>query len=376
MNRKKYYKLITLAIVILSLIGCSKKDPQSMIKKVEKLGYSKEIQSQESKKRILSQSCLQLIQKIELDRLDVPITYASDIENDPQGNVYILDFKYVRIHKISSNDGYKTFNQKVFGNGRGQGPGEFTRITDFKVREDKVYIANKGSLSILIYSTEGKYLREVHINHEKKKPIYKFTFYKTGFLAWSNYKPGNIFHILNSNGEVEKSFGDFIDKSVPWSVLYHDSSISAPISDDTFYFFPYYLGYAVKYRGDKFLFCKETIDGLKTPLPKIKKMVDKSIVISLGKKRFSTVQTNAINSEFILIKASDRHKKISYWDLYTVDDFDYILTLRVNPWSYDYTFFKNYLFVVDKDYLSVYKTELLFKEARKIVSNKTKSQSE
>ncbi len=98
------------------------------------------------------------------------------------------------------------FNEKgkfvaKIGN-KGQGPGEYPLIEDFDADKEWVYIL--ASEKILVYKTNGKFLREIPVVNVKSG---KFRRVKNGFLVASrtSLADGNVLAYINDEGQFIKT---------------------------------------------------------------------------------------------------------------------------------------------------------------------------
>lgn len=89
------------------------------------------------------------------DTTDV-IRSISAIETDDDGNIYVLDRRRGSVFKYSSDGNF----DKVFGK-RGNGPGEMTAPMEMLSSEDTVYIADRRLRKIIVFNTEGEYIRDI-----------------------------------------------------------------------------------------------------------------------------------------------------------------------------------------------------------------------
>jgi hypothetical protein len=70
-----------------------------------------------------------------------------------------VDFSEFLIHRFSPSFDWQNFEHSFFGEGRGQGPSELSRVLDFKIVKDEICLADEGTGSIKVYSTDGTYKR-------------------------------------------------------------------------------------------------------------------------------------------------------------------------------------------------------------------------
>ena len=88
-----------------------------------------------------------------------------DIEEDPRGNVYVLDYRANNI-KIFSSEG-KFIN--TIGR-QGQGPGEFNGPFFLAVTKDRIYVWDFRNRRICVLTPDGKFIGYIQIVGEANLP--------------------------------------------------------------------------------------------------------------------------------------------------------------------------------------------------------------
>jgi len=163
-------------------------------------------------------------------------------------------------------------------------------------------------------------------------------------------EPGKLFSLCDENGRVIDSFGSHYNQN--WtSIVLHDGQTSNVFSSRRFYFFPLYLGFVYLYNEGKLVFRKETIDGLRNM--EIRESPD----AIKNAKKYMTTRFFAIGSDYIVVVARDKKGKNDYkyyWDVYRLNDFAYLFSLKEPPTTFDIVISKNFLICLDDETLAVY----------------------
>lgn len=98
-----------------------------------------------------------------------------------------------------------TFNViKTFGN-KGRGPGEFTGIGSFNIWQDSLYVADLGSMSFHVFSSDGRYHHSIPF-YENYFPRTKFVMTEKGHFYYISQLPGNPITHLTLSGELINQF--------------------------------------------------------------------------------------------------------------------------------------------------------------------------
>jgi len=147
---------------------------------------------------------------------------VADVEEDEEGNIYVLDFKFRTIRKY---DKYGKFIKNI--GRKGGGPGEISQFpVDMALGNGKIYLLLINT--VIIYDKDGNYLDSF-----KLKIFPKFILVNSQgriILVETDRKTLKLFHIYNSEGEYLTSFGEsfpapnpefkkILDKWLPSSVF-------------------------------------------------------------------------------------------------------------------------------------------------------------
>jgi len=164
------------------------------------------------------------------------------IVKDKEGNIYILDGGNHRIQKFDKEGNYLlTIGQK------GKGPGEMEMPLFFNINgESHIYLVDMGNYRVQKYSSAGEDLGS--FKTEMFRMVSSFCFLKSGELLAYIYvfnRPGQkseenkekpaLFSVLNSDGELQRSFGK-LSTHKEWQIAnYINSSAFDTDKDDNIY---------------------------------------------------------------------------------------------------------------------------------------------
>jgi len=291
-------------------------------------GNNARIAAQSKKKREFSKNEIQLKDTIIFESLADPVFRPTFLLMDEPGNIYTLDYANYKIHKFSPAKALP-YRHLVFGKGMGQGPGEFSRVEDMKIFKDRLYVAGQSGPSLDVYATDGTFLERMRIDAGQIPR--KLVITRQGIVIQPSYSGGHLFHLCDFSGKALKSFGEYIDPSEPNNIVYHDNTLTDYFGENGFFDLPIYLGYIAIYDGGEFRLAKYTIDGPDKKPKAIRKKVAKDTYAITVDREYMTATCGMIFGDYILIKANDLKNKIAYWDIYTVKDFDYVLSVKNPP---------------------------------------------
>jgi hypothetical protein len=357
---KKTRILWPYCLLFLGIIGCVNEEGQHAHIKKSEHG----IIIQNSVNRIYLTISLPLISEIDLAETEPPLFKPEFLQADDRGFVYTLSWRNYRIYKFSLGRDFKKKDLVVFGRGRGQGPGELSQPMDLKVLGEKIYISDQNTGALEIYSTSGAYIKRVTFYDKKREVSPERIVPMEGGLVIHTLrkKPGMLFALCDESGSVICNFGSHYNQRFTSMVLL-DGQTSKVFSTRKFYFFPLYLGFTYLFDEKKMIFMRETIDGLRN-------MDVKETDISIEKARtYLTAISFAIGRDFIIVRTRDREKKKSDWDVYRLDDFEYLFSLKGFPPSTRMAIVNNYLIGLDLEKLTVYRLDDLLLHVKKALSS-------
>ena len=344
---KKYNSLFAILLIFWGVraSACQNENDLLPSKDAEQqnLGLSENILTQKTSKRQFSSNTLELITQINFETLDKPPFRPGYLAFDEKGALYTVDFSDFYIHKFSPFKEWMQFKHSYFGKGIGQGPGELSRVLDFKIFKYEIYLVDEGTGSIEVYSTDGTYKKRIKLsNHLIPR---KITLQDDKIIVESSAMNEPLLFVYDLSGNLIFAFGKLINKTNKKNPIYEDNALSDSFSGNCFYYLPRFLGFVGMYRGDKLVMARETIDGLeagKKNVP-IDKTVMKGVRAQTVSKKYETVLLHALHKDFILIKAYDYEQKKSFWDIYTLSEFDYLMSIVNPPKSQYFAIHGNYL---------------------------------
>ena len=320
------------------------------------------LRSQERNERSFTVNSAELIVEIVFERLETPIYRPTFVKMDAAGSIYILDFYDFAIHRFMP-EGLKSYRHSVIRTGKSGPKEEFRRITDIRIFNDRIYLVDQRTCAIEIYSPDGLSAERLVLS-DKSCPN-KIAFSDDKLIVECINSPEKLFRLCDSAGNVANEFGDYIDKTYIENAVYHDNDLSDTFTKNRFYYLPYYLGFVGLYQENRLLFVKETIDGIRNrSAPIKKKTMNNEIVYSID-RTYETASLNATFDEFILIVASDKKKKKSYWDIYSLEEFDYIVSIKDNPVSQFVNIQGGIMPCLTEDSLRIYDINKILPEIRK-----------
>lgn len=322
---------------------------------------NRQIMPQITKKRKFVTMPFDSMMCINLEKLEQMVYVPAFCQFVEEGSLFLLDRSTFLIHKFTTQNNWKTYAHSVFGYGKGQGPGEFINPTDFKIINEKIFVADPQVGSIEIYTTDGNYIKRITIEARANKiNPYQLIPYRDSKLIVERmgYPIDNLFHFCDFNGNIIKGFGVYIDYSQLDNAVYHDNRLSKLFNENCFYYLPYYLGFVGLFKDDILLFARETVDGVQKPKI-IKKEIMSGVIASKLDKRLETAVRHAINDNYIIIQAYDRESKIFFHDIYSLKDFSYLFSISNFPKTNDFDTIRDLLVCSLNNKLTIYKIKKL-----------------
>ena len=319
---------------------------------------------QKSKKRHYFKNVPKLVIKISLEStFDSTVCKPNFCRFDNSGNIYMIDYSTFYIHRFSSINGTGHYSHTFFGNGRGEGPGEFVRPVDLKIYHGKLFIVDAARGCIVIYTTDGKHVKDIKLS-DYAMPR-KFTIIGGKMIIEPmQYHKNELFHVYDINGKYLYSFGSYIDSRNVNNGIYHDNFILEH-SGSKFFYAPLYLGILGLYKDNKLIIARSTIDGFKD-VKDITKEVIKGLYARKIDKKYITANGVACNDNYLLLSAvelNDKNGNKWFCDVYMTKNLDYIGSIRLQKYS---TYFdvKGTLYAgIDQRYLYIFDMSGVLNEA-------------
>lgn len=128
------------------------------------------------------------------------------VKVDHKGNIYVNDFGDRKLKKFTS-DGKL---EREFGFGRGKGPGEFSIITDYEIRDDgSVWVCDPLNGLITVFDTNGNIRTTIRGN---ELPYRVVVLNDERFVIYSSPMVGDkLFSLYDKKGNLLRKFGMFVN---------------------------------------------------------------------------------------------------------------------------------------------------------------------
>lgn len=328
-------QILTILILLFSFLFPIRAEVLSNKKEVPgELIISKEIVTiypQRKEKRVFSSSEPALLAEFDLDKLDNPPLHPTFVKFDQNGLLYFYDFKAGLIHKIKVSGDYKKIDHSVIGKGLGRGPGEITRLLDFKIFKDRLYLLDEGKGGLEVYSTSGEYINTIRPSNGYIPRM--FTIDESELIIETLVPAETLFYAYDLSGKFKGPFGDYIEKNAKENMVYQDNFLSEMFSGNCFLYMPRFFGFIAMYKDKQPFLVKETIDGLragKKNIP-VNKAVAAGITAQIVQRNMDTVYQYSLFGDILLVRAYDYKEETSFWDIYNVRNLDYLISVRNRP---------------------------------------------
>ena len=178
------------------------------------------------------------------------------VRGDSSGVHYILDYGDTSIKEIDT-DGNVAYK---WGNGFGEGPGEFLNVTDFRVASDRrMWVLDGSNRKLTRFNPDGSVFNTVTFPHAVIRLAVREdrSYYTIGFGMKSNQSSG-LFDFFDLNDSLITSFGQIVeDQAISFLTL--DGSIVS-VGDDVVYS-PYYHNFIARYSDTgELIYARATIE--------------------------------------------------------------------------------------------------------------------
>ena len=118
--------------------------------------------------------------------------------------MFVYDLAYMNIKRYTLNGELEA----VYGNGRGQGPGEFQNIFSFWVRDkEAVWIVDSQAQEVSQFQYDGTFVESFH---PEFPPMRVVALNKDQLVVQMFARP-KLFALVNEEGEVQNRFGEMKD---------------------------------------------------------------------------------------------------------------------------------------------------------------------
>jgi hypothetical protein len=255
---------------------------------------------------------------------------------DENQNIFVLDRYQQRIY-VFQND-----NKAVIeiGHGKGQGPKEFLNITDFRVKNDSVYITDPYLKKIGIFLINGKYIKSIPVeNGALSIAIFNHILaYKT--FSHQNYLFGTIDLLSGKeNRLIDSQQLNAMDPLLMSGIILKENQ-----NNFIFVFREIGMFFSYDMKNKSYKIIRKTI--LSNGIPKIQ--ISTNGILKLSRKRKLACYSAANDNIFLYILRTIIKEKEKYYaliDIYKKDTGDYIKTYKFqtskeNPITSIYVFRK------------------------------------
>lgn len=160
---------------------------------------------------IFSQSKIEINLKYDFEEINDELPLFGQISTavfDSDGSMYLADKSANKVYHFDSTGKFL----KTFG-GPGFGPGEFNSCESIAVNEKELLVYDfRGSKIVFFDKNSGKESKVIHLKGYGQSPLNKIAFLSNELLMLGfRFNSNDMVHIINPDGNVSKSFGQFID---------------------------------------------------------------------------------------------------------------------------------------------------------------------
>jgi DNA-binding beta-propeller fold protein YncE len=253
---------------------------------------------------------------------EAPIYNPSYVGVDGDGNVYVLDRGGSRVKKFAPTGEFMT----AFGNGSGEGPGEFSMITDMDVAQDgRVVVTDSENARLTTFGPED---RSIKMASMRRAP------YRLALVgrdqAVSMPMPGSqdeFLSLIDIDGDKVDQFGTLIENQQK-NALALDSRLVGT-EGGVAYFAPRKVGWVGAYDRDGTLrFLRQTIDAHELPM-----VIRQGSVRYVDRSAPTVTYGASVSSDGFHVHtgADSSGTRISVLDTYDLQTGDYRYSTRIPP---------------------------------------------
>lgn len=177
-------------------------------------------------------------------------------------HIFVADRAYREVKRFTLNGELTA----VYGNGAGQGPGEFQNLNAFWVQKNgEVWIVDQRANEISRFRPDGKFVESFHPDF----PPHQIAALGEDQLVVHMLSQSKVFALLNKEGTVLKRFGTVIDRPQASYTFALDADMY-PRPNGGFIWAPRFASYLFFYGADGTLERRiELIDGHPFPIDKM-----------------------------------------------------------------------------------------------------------
>lgn len=269
--------------------------------------------------------------------------FPSGLQEDPAGNIYVKDGGDQSIKKFSPEGRFL----RKYGEGEGQGPGEFGALTDFVLTNEGVlWAADASNGRIMQFANDGRLLSTITM----RQPPYRLALMGEKRLAimFPPARRSFLFGTFSHEaGELKqrKEFGRFLENQ-------EESSLALegwlePNGEGGFIYAALFPGLLASYGPEgRLKFLVQTIDP--PPFPKIKRRED-GYSFADRESRYSALSLSVAGDEiFILTLKEEGFKRLGVVDAYRRKDGTYLYSTRIPAPSKSVVVTDRYLYTLDE----------------------------
>lgn len=193
---------------------------------------------------------------------EIPIYGGVTFKVDPwRGHVFVADYGDLRIKEFDA-EGKPV---RAYGEGKGQGPGQFVSLTDYTVTEDgRLWTTDTAAGRITIFGNDGRQERQIKSEFQPYRLVVLPQ--QAGFVSMLNAVDDRLFASFDDSGAVARRFGKMLDQQERLFIAL-DGQIEA-VGEDAFVYAGRYAGILGSWKFDGTQrFLMRTLDA--RPLPKV-----------------------------------------------------------------------------------------------------------
>lgn len=236
------------------------------------------------------------------------------VKVDHKGNIYVNDFGDRKVKKFTS-DGKL---EREFGFGPGKGPGEFSIITDYEIREDgSLWVCDPLNGLITVFDANGNVRTTIR---GKELPYRIVVFNDERFVIMPSPMVGDkLFSLYDKKGNQLRKFGMFLDNQSSEMGVVLDARF-AKASGEMFVVAFTRIGLFAIYQGDydNPLVYAQTINY--AGVPEIVRITKGNTTTSMvdRKARFASHAVSVVKDEIHLLTEIEEQANKSVFDVYNI----------------------------------------------------------
>lgn len=178
---------------------------------------------------------------------------------DARGHLFVVDYGDLRIKEFSPDGRFL----RAYGNGKGQGPGEFTNLNDVAIGPEGIWVSDYSNGRISVFAPDGRMLRTLKTDPQ---PYKMALLPPAGFAVMQPPGAAELFGLFAADGTRRRTFGRFLADQAASSLVL-DGWLE-PDGRGGFVYAGLYASVLAGYDGQgKQRFLAETLDPI--PLPKL-----------------------------------------------------------------------------------------------------------